>query len=458
MPTPNRTIRLSAAALLVALTGAVAHAGVTPAEAARLKGELTPLGAEKAGNKEGTIPAWTGGLTTPTPGFKNGGRRPDPFAGEKPILQITAKNMEQHADKLAEGVKVLLKKYPDTFRLDVYRSHRTAAAPQFVYDNTFQNATRASLAEGASGPMPKGAHAGIPFPIPKSGQEAMWNGLLRWRGESIYHESNGYQVTGDGKAIAVQKGLVLGNYPYYYQDVPAEKSTGDYWLVRAVNSGPPIRAGEAILGRQNVDESKSSSWVYLTGQRRTRKLPNACCDTPTPFSAGIVSFDEIEGYTGRMDRFDYKVVGKKEMYIPYNGNRIFTPPSDIDVVKPNHLNPDHVRWELHRVWVVEATLKPGQRHSSPKSRYYLDEDTWSFVLSDRWDANGQLWRMQFSIPMAMPDLPGTVAFTWGTYELMTGAYYVNLIANESKVHYKVVTPRTPESAFTPEALAGEGVR
>ncbi|MBT0960102.1 DUF1329 domain-containing protein [Denitromonas iodatirespirans] len=457
MKKPLRLITI-AAATLVAFSGSSVHAGVSADEAAKLKSELMPLGGEKAGNKEGTIPAWTGGLTTPTPGFKNGGRRPDPFADEKPILQITAKNMEAHAAKLSEGLKFLLKKYPDTFRLDVYPTHRTAAAPQYVYDNTFQNATRASLDVGSAGPLPKGALGGIPFPIPKTGEEAMWNGLLRWQGESTYLEANGYQITANGQVIHVQRGNVQKNSPYYYKDMTADTFGGAYSLVRALNAGPPIRAGEAILGHLNVDESKSATWVYLTGQRRVRKLPNACCDTPTPFSAGIVSFDEVEGFGGRMDRFEFKLVGKKEMYIPYNANRILVPTKDADVVQANHLNPDHVRWELHRVWVVEAVLKPGQRHTSTKSLYYLDEDTWNFVLTDRWDANGQLWRMPFMMPMAMPDLPGTVGFTWGTYELQSGAYYVNGIGNEVKVHSKQMSPRLPDSNFVPEAMAGEGVR
>jgi Protein of unknown function (DUF1329) len=445
------------AALLAGLTGSV-QAGGDPADAAKLNSELMPLGGERAGNKEGTIPAWTGGLTTPTPGFKNGGRRPDPFADEKPVLQITAKNMDQYQAKLSDGVKALLKKYPDSFRLDVYPTHRTAAAPQYVYDNTFKNATRASIVEGDAGPIPKGAIGGIPFPMPKTGPEAMWNGLLRWKGESAYLENNGYQVTGDGKVILVQRGETQQNMPYYYRDVAPEKFSGDHWLIRALNVGPPIRAGEAILAHQNLDESKSSIWVYLTGQRRVRKLPNACCDTPTPFSAGVGSFDEIETFTGRMDHFDFKLVGKKEMYIPYNGNRILVPTKDSDVVHPKHLNPDFVRWELHRVWVVAATLKAGQRHTSPKSMYYLDEDTWNIVLADRWDANGELWRMSFMIPMSMPDIPATVGYTWGVYELLTGSYYVNLIGNETKVHYKVVSPRFPESTFVPEAMAGESVR
>jgi len=170
---------------LAAATGSpAAMAAVSADEAAKLKSELTPLGAERAGNKEGTIPAWTGGLTTPTPGFKNGGRRPDPFAGEKPVLQITAKNADQYADKLTEGTKALLKKYPDSFRLDVYPTHRTAAAPQSLYDGTLRNATRATLVDGPAGPMPKDALGGVPFPIPKSGTEVMWNAMLRWRGES----------------------------------------------------------------------------------------------------------------------------------------------------------------------------------------------------------------------------------------------------------------------------------
>ena len=353
---------LHMAVALAAATGTPATmAAVSADEAAKLKSELTPLGAERAGNKDGTLPAWSGGLTTPTPGFKNGGRRPDPFAGEKPVQQITSKNADQYADKLTEGTKALLKKYPDSFRRDVYPTQRTAAAPQSLYDSTLRNATRATLVDGPAGPMPKDALGGVPFPIPKSGTEAMWNAILRWRGESWYHSSNGYQVTADGKVILVQQGQVENLAPYYVKDMTLEKFNGEYWLVRAANSGPPIRAGEAILGRLNINEDKSGSWVYLTGQRRVRKLPNACCDTPTPFSAGVVSFDEVEGLSNRQDRFDWKIVGKKEMVVPYNSNRTMVPAKDLDVVGPKHLNPDHVRWELHRVWVLEATLKPGQR-------------------------------------------------------------------------------------------------
>jgi hypothetical protein len=438
----------------MALAGAFcAQAAVTPEEAAKLKTDLTPFGAEKAGNREGTIPPWTGGYTTPLAGFKNGGRRGDPFASEKPLYSVTAANMAQHADKLTEGTQALLKKYPQTFRVDVYPTHRTAAAPQWVYDNTFKNATSARL----EGEVLKGAFGGIPFPIPKSAREVLSNHELHWRGESWQADFRSYLGTASGQRVLSVEAIGDFQMPYYSQGQEA-KFNGDYWMIRLVNSGPPVRAGEAITGRLNLDQDKSATWVYLTGQRRVRKLPNACCDTPTPASSGVASFDEVDVIGGRTDRHDWKIVGKKEMLIPYNSNRMHVAAKDSDLLMGNHLNPDHVRWELHRVWILEASLKAGQRHQAPKGRYYFDEDTWVAVLGDRWDANGQLWKTVWQHPVVMPDLPATTPQQqWGFNDLISGTWYASGVVNERQQHYKIV-PRRGDSFFTPEAMAGEGVR
>jgi hypothetical protein len=454
--TSRRTTILAASVACALLAGgSAALAGVSAQEAAELKTTLTPFGAEKAGNKEGTIPAWTGGYTTPIPGFKEGGRRPDPFANEKPLFSINAKNMAQYADKLTEGVQALLKKYPDTYRLEVYPTHRTAAAPDWVYENTFKNATRASM----KGDLPTGAFGGIPFPMPKSGEEVMWNHLLRWRGVSWLFDEQAFLSTADGKRVMLVDAVGDQQMPYYFKEGSPEKWNGEYWMIRLINAGPPIRAGEAVTGRQNVDDDKTQSWVYLTGQRRTRKLPNSCCDTPTPASAGIAGFDDMEVWTGRIDRFDWKIIGKKEMYIPYNSNRLMVP-TKVDTVLPvgaHHLNPDYVRWELHRVWVVEGNLRPGKRHQAPKGRYYIDEDTWNGVLGDRWDASGRLWKSVWAIPMVMPDLPATTSTSFGFYDLISGASYTSNLFNEKSRQYAIV-PRYKDSVFTADAMAGEGVR
>jgi hypothetical protein len=178
------------------LTGSNLLAAVAPDVAATLNTTLTPLGAERAGNENGSIPPWEGGLTEVTPGFEVGGRRPDPFAEEKPLFSITAVNMRQYADKLTDGTIAMLQKYPDSFlRMDVYPTHRTAAAPQWVYDKTYKNATSAEIIDGSGGPEPKGAYGGVPFPIPQSGAEVMWNHLLRWTGESWHWVAKQYQFT-----------------------------------------------------------------------------------------------------------------------------------------------------------------------------------------------------------------------------------------------------------------------
>ncbi|MED5611378.1 DUF1329 domain-containing protein [Pseudomonas sp. JH-2] len=448
------------ACLLTALSASLlfAHgalAAVSAEEAGKLKTTLTPLGGERAGNADGSIPAWTGGYTQADPAYKDGGKRGDPFAADRPLFTITAQNMAQYAAQLTPGVQAMLKKYPDSYRLEVYPTHRSAAAPQSVYDATFANATSGKLVDGPAGPMPEGAAGGIPFPIPQSGAEAIWNHLLRWRGASWHASFTQYLTTADGKHVLTNDSRSDLQMPWYLPGGAGEK--GVFWSIRMINDGPPLRAGEAITGLENLNADKASVWTYLPGQRRVRRLPNACCDTPTPATAGVMSFDELYVFNGRIDRFDWKLVGKREMYIPYNANKVFTAAGPEALLDAHHLKSDAIRWEKHRVWVVEATLKSGQRHVMPKSTYYLDEDTWAAVLGERYDARGQLAKVLWTSPVVLPDLPGVVTLTNGFYDLLSGAWFAgDLFAGKSE-QYRIVPPYK-DSVFTADAMAGEGVR
>ena len=430
-------------------------AAVTPEEAAKLKTTLTPMGAEKAGNADGTIPAWEGGYTIVPPGYKSGDKRPDPFADEKPLFSITAENMDKYADKLTDGAKALLKKYP-SFRLDVYPTHRTAAAPQFVYDNTSKNATRAKTTN--NGLSIEGAYGGTPFPIPKDGFEVMWNHLLAFRGVSTSVPFRNYLMMADGKKVLVVEAEDQEQFPYYINDIPMEKWNGDFLLFRQVQKAPPFKAGETILARDPVDMigKGRQAWQYLVGQRRTRRAPSIAYDTPDFVSSGHNYFDEIFVFNGALDRYDWKLIGKQEVYIPYNCNKFYLQ-KDMDVMKDQHVNPDHVRWELHRVWVVEATLAPGKRHVVAKRRMYIDEDGWFAVLSDGWDGKGQLWRSIVSMPLLAMELPAVVTVSMFVHNLQTGATSATVIPNEMPVQFQSVPPR-PDRFFTPDALAGGGIR
>ena len=441
------------ACVAAGLMGAGAQAAITAEQAKALGTTLTGVGAEKAGNKDGTIPAYTGGLSAPPAGFKSGdGVRPNPYASDKPKFSIDAKNMAQHADKLTEGTKALLQQYP-TFRVDVYPTQRSVAFPKFVIDNTAKIALTAKTGNG--GRSIEGAHAGFPFPIPKDGYEAMWNHLVRFNGQAYESKYRNLTVDSSGRTTLATEGNSVQEYPYWE---PSKTSAETYWRIKLSYTAPARRAGEALLIVDPIDigAKERRAWSYLPGQRRVKVAPDFSFDTPNPGTAGGNTFDDIFIFNGSMDRYDFKLVGKKEIYVPYNAYAAVYGAKQDELLKPNHLNPDLVRWELHRVWVVEATLRDGKRHVYSKRTFYLDEDSWAAVASDQYDARGQMYRAGFAYMAPSYDLPAPYTDMFSTYDLIGRTYSLTgFIAETGGLkHVKPIADRE----WTADALAGAGVR
>ncbi|CAN7683442.1 MULTISPECIES: DUF1329 domain-containing protein [Variovorax] len=434
---------------------ASAHAAVSPEEAKRLGNELTGTGAQKAGNKEGTIPTYTGGLTAVPASFdKSSNLRPDPFAEEKPLFSIDAGNMDRHAERLSEGAKALLKAHPD-FRLEVYPTHRTVAFPKAMLDNTLANATRAKLTDDGLGAT--GARGGVPFPIPANGNEVMLNHLLRYLGASLaMPEFSSYFANRGGTVQPLVKASWLMDFPYHDDTrVPASPL---YYRSRLAFTFPPNQVGNAIVHHEPADYSfdERRYWLYLPGQRRVRQAPEMAYDTPNGGTGGISTQDDVYLFNGKMDRFDWKLVGKKELYVPYNAYRFIYNTKPDEVFLPKFINPQVVRWELHRVWLVEATRKPGARHVYSRRTFYVDEDSWHVLASDQYDGKGQLWRAGFAYLTQAYDAAAPVSITAGHYDLAEGAYYVNLWPGASGIRFP--TTLEPDGNWTPESLAGQGIR
>tara|TARA_R110000868_G_scaffold55125_1_gene171486 strand:- start:29125 stop:30474 length:1350 start_codon:yes stop_codon:yes gene_type:complete len=429
---------------------AISQAGVSAEEAAKLKTTLTPLGAEKAGNADGSIPAWDG-KSAPQVAKLNTGHSADPYAAEKPLFFIDANNSGQYVDKLSQGTIELMKKYP-SFRVDVYPTHRTAAAPRYVYENTYTNATRASLGEDGE---VKNAFGGVPFPIPKSGEEVIWNHILHPRISSSEFGLKNVVGSSNGRWTIATRAENNNQSPYYSRNGSAEKWSGDYLLARFVNTDPPFKAGEALVIRDNVSLVNSrQAWQYLVGQRRVRRAPTVAYDTPDFVASGANYFDEVIGFYGSPDRYSWKLLGKKEMYIPYNTNGFQATPMD-DAMVPFHFNPDKVRWELHRVWVVEATVAAGKRHVLPKRTFYFDEDTWAVSMIDGYDAEGKLWRSSYVMPTVEPDYPIVIADTTFVYDLQAKTFSCVQCFNEE--YFRVVDDK-PNSFFTGASMGASGLR
>ena len=446
--------RLAAPAFGCALAGAAA-AELPPDQIARLGQELTPLGGERAGNAEGTIPEWTGGIVTPPAGYIVGEHHRDPWPDDSPLFVIDAANIDAHRDKLSPGQQRLLETYP-TYRMPVYQTRRSASNPQRIYDATRAVAATARLVDDGNGVA--GATVGIPFPIPANGLEAIWNHLLRYRGETVACTLGQAAVTRGGAYTLVKLGVEF-EVRYSLPGMTEEELDNTMILFKQKVLAPARLAGDLLLAHETMNQvlEPRSAWVYNPGQRRVRRAPNVAYDNPGTTSDGLRTADQFDMFNGAVDRYDWTLVGKRELYVPYNSYRLHG--ADLafdDILAPLHPNPDHTRYELHRVWVVDATLKEGASHLYKRRTLYLDEDSWQIVVADVYDNRDELWRVSEGHVVNYYEKP----LVWPTLEvhldLQAGRYLALGLDNEFPMCTWDTTLESRD--FTPAALRREGRR
>jgi hypothetical protein len=447
---------LAAGATLYVLVSS-AQAGITAEQVNSLGGpELTPIGAERAGNADGSIPEWTGGISELPAGYKPGGRLVDPFANEKPLVIITARNYQEHAEFLSPGQEAMFKRYPDTFKIPVYPSHRTAIYPDEVYQSVTENASKTGLVEGGNGVTNLG-NATVPFPFPTQGVEVYWNHVLRYRGRGSYR-TNSVQVPlqQNGDFVPVWFETLVT----WARDMPENDNPNMLFAFMQSIKAPARLQGDVLLVHEFVDQVKEprNAWIYNPGQRRVRRAPEVAYDGPGTASDNLRTADDLDMMNGSPDRYDWKLVGKKEMYIPYNtyklhdGNLKYK-----DVLHKGHMNPDYLRYEKHRVWVVDATLKKGARHIYARRTLYVDEDTWQIAMVDVYDGRGELWRFQEGHAMVHYQVKVPWLAAESKYDLISGRYLVAGLTNEIKGYpYEFDVKGLTMGDYTPAALRRAG--
>jgi hypothetical protein len=440
-------------ALLLATAVAVS-AAISVADANRLGNDLTPLGGEKKGNAAGTIPAWTGTPKIPA-GFKAGDHHPDPFANDAIKFTITPENADQYADQLSAGHLALLKTYP-SYKMPVYPTHRSASNPQRIYDATKQHAVNASLTGDGNGIT--GSVIGIPFPIPQNGLEVIWNHLTRYRGvaASRHIGQAAPQRNGSYSTVEFEDDFLFN----YVREGIQEKDLDNVLIYFKQAVVAPARlAGSILVVHETMDQVKEKrrAWIYNAGQRRVRLAPSIEYDTPGTASDNMRTSDQFDMFNGAPDRYDWTLVGKKEMIVPYNSYKLHAKDlKNDDILKPLHINQDLTRYELHRVWVVDATLKSGTKHVYSRRTFYIDEDSWQILAVDQYDGRGQLWRVSEAHCINYYD----AQVFWSTLEVHTdlfaGRYLAIGLDNNNKM-YDFSLSRTPGD-YTAARLRQEGVR
>ncbi|MCG9732285.1 DUF1329 domain-containing protein [Shewanella sp. Isolate13] len=445
-------------AVMFALSAPSALAKVSEADAAKLGTELTPLGGEKAANADGSIPAWDGGITKPVAGYSKGMHHLDPFPEDKIEFTITNANKDKYKEYLSDGQIKLFELYPETFKMNVYQTRRSASVPQFVYDATKDNATRAELIDGGNGI--KGASIGIPFPIPENGLEVIWNHVLRFRGIDIKTSRSQAAPTAGGSYTLVETAEEI-RFQYSRPEMTLDKLSKDNTLFffKQVVTQPARLAGTALLVKETMDQEKlpRQAWTYNTGQRRVRKAPNVAFDTPGTVSDGLRTTDDFDMFNGSPVRYNWELVGKQELYIPYNDYKLHSDKLEYEqIITPGHINPEYVRYEKHRVWVVKATLKEGMRHIYKTRTFYIDEDSWQVSVADLYDNRDELYRVAIAHGLNYYEVPTQWSTLEVFHDLQSRRYIAMGLDNEGRMYD--FDAKLSEANFTPAALRRAGIR
>ncbi|WP_166365632.1 DUF1329 domain-containing protein [Pseudomonas akapageensis] len=436
-----------------------AMAAVSATEAVQLGTTLTPLGAEKGASADGSIPAWTGGLQPDAGMVDANGFLADPFATEKPQFVITAVNAEQYKDKLSPGQLAMFKRYPETYRIPVYPSHRTMVVPQAIYDAAKKSALNTQVVDGGNGLSNFTDSRYYAFPIPKNGVEVIWNHLTRYRGGNVrrFITQATPQTNGSFSMVHFQDDLAS---PTDVADLDKQNASNVLFYFKQRVTEPSRLAGNVLLVHETIDQNKEPrlAWVYNAGQRRVRRAPQVAYDGPGTAADGMRTSDNFEMFNGALDRYEWKLVGKKEMYIPYNSYKLDSPQLKYtDIIKAGHINQDLTRYELHRVWEVVATLKPGERHIYAKRHFFIDEDSWQIAYADHYDGRGQLWRVGEGHPTVHYKQKVATYSVEALYDIIAGRYIALGMKNEEK-HGLEFGFKANMADYTPAALRNAGVR
>jgi hypothetical protein len=420
--------------------------------------DLTPVGAERAGNADGTIPEWTGGIARADwpPAFKRGGRYLDPFGADAPSFVITAENHARHAQHLSRGQLALFQRYK-TYRMPVYPTRRSVGFPEAIYEATRANAGRARLV-GVD--QLEGARLGFPFAEPRSGAEVLWNHKLRYRGDDAHWTTLQAVVTPGG----LQRRITMENWTLHrYANLlrPGDSARDNVLYHIAQSADPIMGCGQHVHAWReplNPVRAPRQLWCGCASRKVWRAPSGRGHDDFSLGSEMIRYFDMLDMFTGELDRYTFKLLGKREVYIPYNSYRLSDGRSTYDgLLTPLHFNQDSTRYELHRVWVVDALRRSGVDHRIRRRVFYVDEDSWTIALVDIYEAKGAVSRHQEGHILPLYDVQAVEPAPQLVYQVESQRYFAShLFAEHRPPEFN--TGKLTEADFTQAGIKRRHLR
>jgi hypothetical protein len=402
------------------------------------------------------------GLSATPAGWSQGQVRADfwKYKDEKPVATITASNVAQYADKLSPGQLELFKSNP-SYEMVIYPTHRDCGFPDWINQNTTANKSKAKL-DASGNYLADAVLPGVVFPDPKNGAEAMWNFQTRYTGIGDLVQWRTYVSPSSGGSDPIITMSAGGQYTPWGkkgQASPAQVNELQSGNVLKIIS-PAALAGQAGVFRNYFSNKEQEGYYYFPGQRRVRRMPSYSYDAPQIGYENQYTVDEVYVFYGAIDRYNWKLAGKKELYVPYNDFGMYKFKDDFKKVMSNKgIDPQYRRYELHEVYVVEGTLKSDVRHISAKKVFYFDPDSWNILSGEDYDAQGKLFKYREAYSIPTWDLGGVcTALPTYQFNFQSGRYVADnlLFGLTDDVRYYESPEGHPE--FTDEYYTSQGLQ
>ena len=372
---------------------------------------------------------------------------PDPFSSDQILLTINVNNYNEYKDTvLTPGQIKMFETYPDTFKINIYPSQRSCAVPPEVLELTDKNASLIDDGEGVDGIV-----GSIPFPNPTEALHHVWNHILRYRGVEIYGASPFYIINPDGTRTFGAGEAVAKNF--WNPFVRDEKKGLQGMLMTKVTHPPRLAdASTLVIESLNAFKTPRRAWVYNPGTRRVRRAPDITYDYKPSAAQGLTTVDQVDGFNGAKDRYNWSDLGTQLRLMPYNAYKFHETPIE-DTLTPYHVDQDYLRYELVSVNVVKAQLKDDKRHIIPQRIMYFDTDSHNMLIEETFDDNNSIMAYREFPIINFYDQPMCLSIHSATYDFATRRYQLQSVRSIDipKVQWRLNEPHD-ERMFTPEGL------
>lgn len=333
------------------------------------------------------------------------------YAQVKPGDFITADNAEKVKDLVSPGV---LYKVEHGMSMKIVPSERVDWPPPYK-EMTEKYSAQVRLTDDKRSLL--GYVSGQPFPLldvndPHVAVKIMWNTVFKpmWTDDydlRFYDCDSVYNQKGKAQTSQVEY-FQIGHYAGYQltgrtevEPIPVDpdfKISGRYWLfgLYPVLAPAEIRGLGFLRFRYADARQPDGIWSWIPGWRRIRRLNEAIMSSATTSGTSAHSWDpdHYAGFDAKLEEYDYRLVGEKNMLGPIHAEHS----PEVRCPTDNGASACPEAWEMRHMYVMSAKPRRGLGGEGNREAIhsdtliYIDGEVWFTPYIDTFDHKGQLYQ------------------------------------------------------------------